>query len=65
LIAAEESKSLKRIVCGRGVKLGRKLKLTEHQKRAAIRRRDKLCEPVREIARSFNVSHSTISRLTA
>jgi len=49
----------------RGVKLGRKPKLTEHQKREAIRRRDRGGEPVREIARSYNVSHSTISRLTA
>jgi DNA invertase Pin-like site-specific DNA recombinase len=49
----------------RGVKLGRKPKLTEHQKREAIRRRDYDGEPVREIARSYNVSHSTISRLTA
>jgi DNA invertase Pin-like site-specific DNA recombinase len=47
----------------RGVKMGRKPKLTEHQKREAIRRRDKLGEPLREIARSYNVSHSTISRL--
>jgi DNA invertase Pin-like site-specific DNA recombinase len=47
----------------RGVKLGRKPKLTEHQKREAIRRRDRDGEPVREIARSYNVSHSTISRL--
>jgi DNA invertase Pin-like site-specific DNA recombinase len=49
----------------RGVKLGRKPKLTEHQKREAIRRRDHGGETVREIARSYNVSHSTISRLTA
>jgi DNA invertase Pin-like site-specific DNA recombinase len=49
----------------RGVKLGRKPKLTEHQRREAIRRRDILDEPLREIARSYNVSHSTISRLTA
>jgi DNA invertase Pin-like site-specific DNA recombinase len=49
----------------RGVKLGRKPKLTEHQKREAIRRRDRDGDPVREIARSYNVSHSTISRLTA
>jgi DNA invertase Pin-like site-specific DNA recombinase len=49
----------------RGIKLGRKPKLTPHQKREAIRRRDELGEPVREIARSYNVSHSTISRLTA
>ena len=47
----------------RGVKLGRKPKLTDHQKREAIRRRDRDGEPVREIARSYNVSHSTISRL--
>jgi DNA invertase Pin-like site-specific DNA recombinase len=44
----------------RGVKLGRKPKLTDHQKREAIRRRDRDGEPVREIARSYNVSHSTI-----
>jgi DNA invertase Pin-like site-specific DNA recombinase len=49
----------------RGVKLGRKPKLTDHQKREAIRRRDLDGEPVREIARTYNVSHSTISRLTA
>jgi DNA invertase Pin-like site-specific DNA recombinase len=48
----------------RGVKMGRKPKLTGHQKNEAIRRRDK-GEPMREIARTFNVSHSTISRLTA
>jgi hypothetical protein len=47
----------------RGVKLGRKPKLTDHQKREAIHRRDHDGEPVREIARSYNVSHSTISRL--
>ena len=47
----------------RGVKMGRKPKLTDHQKHEAIRRRDK-GELVREIARTFNVSHSTISRLT-
>jgi DNA invertase Pin-like site-specific DNA recombinase len=49
----------------RGVKLGRKPKLTDHQKREAIRRRDQDGEPVREIAHTYNVSHSTISRLTA
>ena len=48
----------------RGVKLGRKPKLTDHQKREAIRRRDHDGETVRDIARSYNVSHSTISRLT-
>ena len=47
----------------RGVKLGRKPKLTDHQKREAIRRRDIDGETVRDIARSYNVSHSRISRL--
>jgi DNA invertase Pin-like site-specific DNA recombinase len=49
----------------RGVKMGRPFKLTDRQKREAIRRRDHDGETVREIARSYNVSHSTISRLTA
>jgi DNA invertase Pin-like site-specific DNA recombinase len=48
----------------RGVKMGRKPKLTAHQQREAIKRRDK-GEAVRDIARTFNVSHSTISRLKA
>jgi DNA invertase Pin-like site-specific DNA recombinase len=46
----------------RGVKLGRTPKLTAHQKREALARRES-GEPVREIARSYDVSHSTISRL--
>jgi DNA invertase Pin-like site-specific DNA recombinase len=49
----------------RGVKMGPKFKLTAHQQREAIRRRDTKGEPVREIARTFNVSHTTISRLQA
>ena len=47
------------------MRLGRKPKLTEQQMHEAIRRRDLDGEPVREIARSYNVSHSTISRLMA
>jgi DNA invertase Pin-like site-specific DNA recombinase len=46
----------------RGVKMGRKPKMTGHQQREAVRRREN-GEAVREIARSYNVSHSTISRL--
>lgn len=46
----------------RGVRLGRKPKLTPHQQREAATRRAH-GEPVTEIARSYNVSHSTISRL--
>jgi DNA invertase Pin-like site-specific DNA recombinase len=46
-----------------GKSLGRKPKLTAHQKQEAIRRRDQ-GEAVRQIARTYNVSPSTISRLT-
>jgi DNA invertase Pin-like site-specific DNA recombinase len=46
----------------RGVKLGRTPKLTHHQQQEARARKDK-GEPLTEIARSYNVSHSTISRL--
>lgn len=46
----------------RGVKLGRKFKLTPHQQREARARRAS-GEALAEIGRSYNVSHSTISRL--
>lgn len=46
----------------RGVRMGRKPKLTPHQKREALQRKTS-GESVTEIARSYNVSHSTISRL--
>ena len=48
----------------RGVKMGRKPKLTPHQQAEALKRRE-AGEPIREIARSYNVHNSTISRLTA
>jgi DNA invertase Pin-like site-specific DNA recombinase len=48
----------------RGVKMGRKTKLTPHQQREAVQRREN-GEATREIARSYSVSHSTISRLAA
>lgn len=48
----------------RGVKFGRKPKLTPHQRREALERREKGEETVRQIAQSYNVSHSTISRLS-
>lgn len=47
-----------------GVKFGPKPKLTDHQKREAIRRRE-AGEPVPDIARSYNVSRWTIGRLLA
>jgi DNA invertase Pin-like site-specific DNA recombinase len=63
LIRARASEGRERAKA-RGVKMGRKPKLTDHQKREAIRRRDIDGETVRDIARSYNVSHSTISRLS-
>jgi len=39
-------------------------KLTAHQQREVLQRHD-AGEPTRENARNYNVSHSTISRLTA
>jgi DNA invertase Pin-like site-specific DNA recombinase len=46
-----------------GVHMGRPPKLTQHQRREAIARRE-AGEALTEIARTFDVSHSTISRLT-
>jgi hypothetical protein len=47
---------------GRGVKMGRPPQLTPHQVKEALLRRD-TGEPLRDIARSYNVSHSTISKV--
>jgi DNA invertase Pin-like site-specific DNA recombinase len=47
----------------RASKFGRKPKLTPHQQREAIRRRDVDGETLRSIGRSYNVSAQTISRL--
>ena len=46
----------------RGVKFGRKPALTKHQQTEALARRE-AGEALTEIARTYNVSHSTISRL--
>jgi DNA invertase Pin-like site-specific DNA recombinase len=48
----------------RGVKMGRPPALTHHQQREALQRREN-GETVRDIARSYNVSPPTISRLRA
>jgi hypothetical protein len=45
------------------VVFGRPRKLTPHQRREAIARRDTGDETLTDIARRYNVSHSTISRL--
>jgi DNA invertase Pin-like site-specific DNA recombinase len=47
-----------------GQSLGRPFKLTPHQRSEAVRRRDR-GETLSDIARSYNVHPSTISRLTA
>ena len=46
----------------KSAKVGRKPKLTKHQAREA-RKRVTAGEPLREIALSYAVDHSTISRL--
>ena len=61
LIRARTGEGRARAVA-RGVKMGRKPKMTQHQVKEALRRRG-AGEPMRDIARSYNVSHSTISRL--
>ena len=47
-----------------GVHMGRPSKLTPHQRREAIARRD-AGEALMDIARTFGVSHTTIGRLTS
>ena len=47
----------------RGQKMGRPPKLTPHQRREAIKRRDRGGESLADIGRSYNVSGATISRL--
>lgn len=61
LILARTSEGRKRAQ-QRGVKFGRKPKLTAHQQQEALARRAN-GEALAEIARSYAVSHSTISRL--
>ncbi len=61
LIRARTSEGRERAKA-RGVHMGRPPKLTPHQKKEAVRRRE-AGETTREIARLFNVSPNTISRL--
>ena len=64
LIRARTSEGRER-ARARGVKMGRPCKLTPHQQREAIKRRDRDGETLADIARSYNVSTGTISRLAA
>ena len=64
LIRARTDEGRARAVA-RGQRMGRPPKLTPHQKREAIKRRDQGEESLAEIGRSYNVSAATISRLRA
>ena len=61
LIKARTTEGRKRAQA-RGVRFGRKPKLSRHQIAEALQRRE-AGEALVEIGRSYNVSHSTISRL--
>jgi DNA invertase Pin-like site-specific DNA recombinase len=61
LIRARTDEGRKRAMA-RGIRFGRKPKLTRHQIEEAKARRE-AGEALAEIGRSYNVSHSTISRL--
>jgi DNA invertase Pin-like site-specific DNA recombinase len=61
LIRARTGEGRKRAQA-RGVRFGRKPKLTAHQRQEAIARRE-AGETLVDIARSYNVSHPTIMRL--
>src|SRR5207247_7234382 len=62
LIRARTGEGRARAVA-RGQRMGRAFKLTDHQKREAIKRRQQ-GETLADIGRSYNVSSATISRLT-
>src|SRR5271165_1897964 len=63
LIRARTSEGRARAVA-RGQRMGRPPKLTPHQQREAIKRRDRGEESLADIGRSYNVSAATISRLS-
>ena len=62
LILSRMTEGRKRAVA-KGVKFGRKFKLTPHQKREVLARLATGDESMEEIAKSYNVSHATVSRL--
>ncbi|MBV8894403.1 MAG: recombinase family protein [Acidobacteria bacterium] len=63
LIRARTGEGRARAVA-RGVKMGRPPKLTQHQQKEAVKRRDQGEETLADIGRTYNVSPATISRLT-
>ena len=64
LIGARTTEGRARAVAN-GARLGRKPTLTHHQQQEAIKRLNAGKEARGEIARSYNVTHWTISRLGA
>jgi len=62
LIRARTGEGRARAVA-RGQQMGRSFKLTDHQKREAMKRRNQ-GETLADIAHSYNVNPATISRLT-
>ena len=70
---AEFERELIRARCGDGIKrakaagvhMGRPSKLTKHQQKEVLARLNRGDETLVEIARTYNVSHMTISRLRA
>ena len=61
LILSRTNESRQRAMAN-GIKFGRRRKLTKHQRDEALARRN-AGGPLVKIAKSYNVSHSTISRL--
>jgi len=61
LILARTDEGRRRAMA-RGVKFGRKPKLTQHQRQEALARKQN-GETLMDIARSYNVSYMTISRI--
>ena len=53
----------RRLAMDKGVKMGRKPKLTPYQREAAAKRLAAGTDMTRDLAREFNVHHSTIARL--
>jgi DNA invertase Pin-like site-specific DNA recombinase len=64
LIRARTSDGIKRAKAA-GVHMGRPSKLTKHQQKEVLARLNRGDETLVEIARTYNVSHMTISRLRA
>jgi DNA invertase Pin-like site-specific DNA recombinase len=64
LIRARTSEGRARAVA-RGQRMGQPPKLTAHQQKEAMKRRDRGEKSLTEIGRSYNVSAATIFRLTA